>query len=74
MLSVLPQALRVLGNVPLFSCLSREQLTQVAVALQTQSYPMGSRIIEKGTPGNDFFIVKVSARCCVGSVSMRRSV
>ncbi len=57
--TTLQSAREAIARVPLLSGLSLQQLSVLASAMTLQSFPPGSRIIEKGSVGSQFFIIKV---------------
>ena len=53
-----------LRRVPLLEALSEEEVGKVAAAVQLVSFKSGETIIQKGTPGAVFYIIKEgSVRC-----------
>lgn len=62
--------LRLLEQVPLFSGLSRAQLSRVADLAQEVSYGAGRMIVRTGTPGLAFYvIVEGQAKVIRGKIS-----
>jgi hypothetical protein len=73
------QAKSALSQVPLLSSLSQDELTAIAEAVETKTFHRGARIIEKGTSGNQFFIIQEGSVVCtnigpgVGDVTLSES-
>ena len=57
--TALQAAREAVARVPLLSTLSLQQLSLLASAMALQSFPPGAKIIEKGSIGQQFFIIKV---------------
>lgn len=49
--------MEMLGNVPLFSGLSRRQLKELAVVSHEVVFDVATTVIERGQPGDEFFVV-----------------
>jgi cGMP-dependent protein kinase len=62
--SDLNQTETILRKVPLLKVLSNEQFKTMAEAAQYISYPAGQKIIEKGTVGNIFYVIKSGDVVC----------
>ncbi len=57
--STLQAARQAIARVPLLKSLSLQQLSLLSAAMTVQTFAPGSKIITKGSAGNQFFIIKV---------------